>query len=293
MDINTKYHFRNNFFDNPKYYNDLILFQIGEALCEITAEVNNHLHLDWYEFSYIISGKGVIFTNNIGTSVKKGDLYFSFPQEIHRITSDNIEPLRYIFVAFNFLDSSPLKPLLEKYKKIAFSEKKRVYNSNSLLTHFQHLLFGLGKDSLLHDLTFEYEFKTVLLKVFDIIESDDSKTYLFQRKDHHLLCFNIMNYIDNNITSIDGAMTFSEVFGYNYTYLSRFFKKITGENISTYITNKKLFLAKEMLSSSDTSITEIANQLHYSSIHVFSRAFKNKFKISPIDYRRAALSKKH
>ena len=138
-----------------------------------------------------------------------------------------------------------------------------------------------------------YEFKTVLLKVFDIIESDDSKTYLFQRKDHHLLCFNIMNYIDNNITSIDGAMSFSEVFGYNYTYLSRFFKKITGENISTYITNKKLFLAKEMLSSSDTSITEIANQLHYSSIHVFSRAFKNKFKISPIDYRRAALSKKH
>ena len=115
MDIKTKYHFRNNFFENPKYYNDLILFQIGEALCEISTELSNHVHLDWYEFSYIVSGKGEIFTNNIGTPVKKGDLYFSFPKEIHHISSDNIEPLRYFFVAFNFVSNTACNTIFIKY----------------------------------------------------------------------------------------------------------------------------------------------------------------------------------
>ena len=292
MDIKTKYHFRNNFFENPKYYNDLILFQIGEALCEISTELSNHVHLDWYEFSYIVSGKGEKFTNNIGTPVKKGDLYFSFPKEIHHISSDNIEPLRYFFVAFNFLENSPLKSLLENYKNLAFSEKKRVYHSNSILGHFQHLLFDLEKDTLLHNLIFEYELKTVILKVFAIIESNDSAAYPPQRNKQQLLCFNIMNYIDNNIANMDNAMCLSEFFGYNYTYLSRFFKKVTGENISSYIINKKLTLAKDMLASSDISITEIANELHYSSIHVFSRAFKNKFRLSPTDYRQFIVSKR-
>ncbi|MFQ9736728.1 MAG: AraC family transcriptional regulator [Christensenellaceae bacterium] len=47
-----------------------------------------------------------------------------------------------------------------------------------------------------------------------------------------------------------------------------------------------------MLASSDISITEIANELHYSSIHVFSRAFKNKFRLSPTDYRQFLISKR-
>ena len=294
MDIRTKYHFRNNFFENPKYYNDLILYQIGEALCEISTELNNHIHLDWYEFSYIISGKGEIFTNNIGTPVKKGDLYFSLPKEIHRIVSDGIEPLRYFFVAFNFQDSSPLKPLLENYKNLASSEKKRVYHSNAILGHFQHLLFHLENDSTLNNLIFEHELKTVILKVFSLIESNDSVPYPLHHNENRLLCFNIMNYIDNNIMIIENAMCLSEIFGYNYTYLSRFFKKVTGENISSYIINKKLLLAKELLASSsgEISVTEIANELHYSSIHVFSRAFKNKFHITPSDYRQLITEKK-
>lgn len=157
MDIQTIYHFRNNFFENPKYYNDLILYQIGEALCEISTELNNHPHLDWYEFSYVLSGKGEIFTNNKGTPVTKGDLYFSLPKEIHRIASDSIEPLRYFFVAFNVSKDSPLYPFLENHQKLVADETKRVYHAESISRHFQHLLFEFKQESPLNRLIFEYD----------------------------------------------------------------------------------------------------------------------------------------
>lgn len=285
MDLKTKFHFRNNFFEKPRSYNDLLIYQIGEALCEISTELNNHTHLEWFELSYVLSGKGEIFTNNIGSPVSKGDIYISLPKEIHRIASDNSEPLRYFFVAFNVAENSPFAPLLERCLSLIANEKMRVYHSDSVLWHFQHLLFEFKQQSSIQNLIFEHELKTVILKVLAMIEPGDSAPYRPQHNNKQLLCFNIMDYIDRNITSMENAMCLSDVFGYNYTYLSRFFKKVTGENISSYITNKKLNLAKNMLEDGNLSVTEIANELLYSSIHVFSRAFKDKFHMSPSEYK--------
>ncbi len=58
-----------------------------------------------------------------------------------------------------------------------------------------------------------------------------------------------------------------------------------GKSISSYFINKKLELSKELIEQGELSITEIANSLHYSSIYVFSRAFKDKFGICPKEYR--------
>ena len=72
---------------------------------------------------------------------------------------------------------------------------------------------------------------------------------------------------------------------YNYIYLSRVFKKKFGKSIYSYFSDKKLDMAKQLIESSNMSITEIAANLNYSSIFVFSRVFKNKFGITPSAYR--------
>lgn len=286
MDISAHYHFRNNFFDNPKQYNDLVLYQMGELLCDVNAKIDNHLHNDFYELTYIISGNGEIFTNNKGTSVSKGDLYFSHPSEMHRIISRDENPLRYIFIAFNITNDSSLKPILEQGRMLTKDEKKRVLNAELILPHLQHLLSEINNQATFHEMIIEHEFKTVILKILRLITANESIYYRPQKKNtKEQICFKIINYIDNNIFNLESATFLSYVLGYNYTYLSRIFREKMGEKISNYIQKKKMDEAKRMLETTELSVTDISNELNYSSIHSFTRAFKETFKITPTEYR--------
>lgn len=290
----AKYHYDNNYTLNPKILNDLLLYQLGEMMCESGAVISSHIHLDWYEFTYVISGKGIAYTNNKETPIKEGDLYFSHPKEIHKMLADPVEPMRYFFCAFNFNEDSKFKALIEKSRIITADESRRVQKASELNVYFQHLLSEIKNASELSNMLLEHELKTVILKVLIKYMAEKSEKYLAPKSDSvQLLCFNIINYIDNNIASMQKVSCLAEVFGYNYSYLSRIFKKITNESINDYFSNKKLAMAKEILESGEMNVTETANYLHYSSIYVFSSAFKKKYKISPVAVRQKALMNKN
>ncbi|MBG6188321.1 substrate-binding domain-containing protein [Flavobacterium sp. CAN_S2] len=67
--------------------------------------------------------------------------------------------------------------------------------------------------------------------------------------------------------------------------LYRKVKAIIGINISDHINNVKLEKAAELLKSNKMNISEIAYSLGFSSPNYFSTAFKNKFGISPKEYK--------
>lgn len=74
--------------------------------------------------------------------------------------------------------------------------------------------------------------------------------------------------------------------GYNEDYLSRSFRTRFGLSPHLFHSLKKIEAAKMMLAFSNDSITELAERLHYQSVHYFSRAFKAHVGRSPSDYRR-------
>lgn len=73
--------------------------------------------------------------------------------------------------------------------------------------------------------------------------------------------------------------------GVSRVQLYRKVKAIIGINISDHINNVKLEKAAELLKSNDMNISEIAYSLGFSSPNYFSTAFKNKFGISPKEYK--------
>ena len=284
--MKIKYHYNNNFTIEPMRYNDLLLYQLGEMMCDVDTVIDSHVHLDWFEFTYVFSGSGTVYTNNQSQAVSQNSIYFSMPREIHKIVSDNINPLRYFFCAFNVTDDSPLKPYLDEYALIISKQNKRCFVREDLTVHFHNFLQYIKSESRLSKAILEHELKTVILKGLSLLRADKIEAYTTPKVDNmQMLCFNIISYIDANIVSMENVACLSETFRYNYSYLSRCFKKTIGESISEYFNNKKLSLAKKMIEQGDLSITEIATTLHYSSIYVFSRAFKEKYKNSPNHYK--------
>ena len=78
----------------------------------------------------------------------------------------------------------------------------------------------------------------------------------------------------------------SEVTSYNYSYLSALFRRVTSSTLAEYFRSRRLETARLLLEERRMSITKIAEILNYSSIYTFSRAFKDKYGLSPEQYRR-------
>ena len=68
-------------------------------------------------------------------------------------------------------------------------------------------------------------------------------------------------------------------------YLSNLLKILTGQNTQQHIHEKLIEKAKEKLSTTNLSISEIAYELGFEHIQSFSKLFKTKTKLSPLEFR--------
>ena len=73
--------------------------------------------------------------------------------------------------------------------------------------------------------------------------------------------------------------------GSSYSNFRKLFKEYTGLSPAFYQQDLKLQHAKELLSTTDMSIKEIANKLNFSSISFFGKYVRKKLGMSPKHYR--------
>ncbi|MFC5531403.1 response regulator transcription factor [Cohnella yongneupensis] len=73
----------------------------------------------------------------------------------------------------------------------------------------------------------------------------------------------------------------------NPAYLSRLFRKETGMVLTDYILQEKMRKAADLLASTDRSISEIADGLHYGNFSYFARLFRKVHGVTPHDYRKS------
>lgn len=73
--------------------------------------------------------------------------------------------------------------------------------------------------------------------------------------------------------------------GLGYSWFRRMFKEYTGVSPAQYQLQQKLLRAKELLTSTSLSISEIAYSLHFENAGQFSTFFRKKEGVTPSDFR--------
>ncbi len=68
-------------------------------------------------------------------------------------------------------------------------------------------------------------------------------------------------------------------------YLSTLLKTLTGQNTQQHIHNKLIKVAKEKLSTTNLSVSEIAYEIGFEHSQSFSKLFKSKTSQSPLEFR--------
>lgn len=96
----------------------------------------------------------------------------------------------------------------------------------------------------------------------------------------------IKRYIALHIDQELSRQYIADYIGLSPDYIVKLFKKETGCSISDYILKERINLAKELLSMTDTTISNVALAVGFSNFSYFSTLFKKEVSMTPQEYRK-------
>lgn len=101
-----------------------------------------------------------------------------------------------------------------------------------------------------------------------------------------------MIHFSDEIPKVNYSDFISEKLGYDYNYLSCLFSEVKGVTIQHFIIKHKIEKAKELILYNELNLTEIAYNLHYSSVAHLSSQFKKITGQSPSFYKKIGRKRK-
>ncbi len=88
-------------------------------------------------------------------------------------------------------------------------------------------------------------------------------------------------YIEKNYMAAVSLQDVAEALNVNNAYLSRLFKKYTGKTVVTYINERKMERARELIGEGELSLKEIAAEVGFQNYNYFYQMFKKHYRKSP------------
>lgn len=278
------YQLDKSYFQHPLDFDGVHVAQIGRLYCDKNTTIDDHLHNSLYELTVVTDGDGEILTNGIPTKVRKGDIYISFPGDLHKIVTDSNKLLQFDYFAFR--TSIPhLSEKLNSIKEYNQNPKMRVFRSEQIRALIVSAITELNDKRDDSDELLSLIFRQIVIYTIRGFLDNDKLKSSFKTVSADVLCYQVMSYIDDNIYTIRNLTELSEITNYSYGYISAVFKKNTNETISEYYHKRKLDTAATLLLEKNMKVSEIAEMLNYSSAYALSKAFTAYYGISPRGYR--------
>ena len=224
-----------------------------------------HLH-QCFEIIIIKSGEMKITVNSNKYILKENDALLIFPNQIHSLESENSEHILCIFSP-QMVNSFSSKIADKMPKSNKFTVDSYIINSLKNIDTYSHI----EKKGVLY----------LICGMFDrIAEYKDSE------RDKENLILKCFAFVEKHFADNCSLSDLSKETGYNYSYLSRFFKKIVGISFNGYVNHYRLSRACYLLDNSPLSILQCTYECGFVSLRSFNRNFKAQFGISPTEYRK-------
>ena len=125
------------------------------------------------------------------------------------------------------------------------------------------------------------QIKTALLKS-GLELMDDKKSVLIQKIKNVIV--ELVHYSEEPLT-IKFSEYLSQKLHHDYTYLANLFSEVQGTTIEKFLISHKIERVKELLVYDELNLTEIAYQMHYSSVAHLSTQFKKVTGLTPSHFK--------
>jgi len=287
-------------FSLPKPVHPLISVVYIEPFVEIPSGLPKMVYTDFYLISLKKNFQAPV-------KIKYGQQHYDFDEGVLTFMSPGqifgLDPEKYaspdqsgwmLFVHPDFLWNTMLTKKIRQYGFFDYSVNEALFLSDKEEVVLTQLIQNIASeyqsnmDKFSHDIIVS-QLETLL----NLSERYYERQFLTRRKTNHQLLERLNDLLDTYFDkssflakSLPTVKYTADSLSVSPDYLSSLLKTLTGLNAQQHIHLKLIEKAKEKLSTTNLSVSEVAFELGFEHPQSFSKLFKTKTNLSPLEFRK-------
>ncbi len=233
-----------------------------------------------YQLVYITNGSGWFSSQHMEKKQKvtAGTMILLFPGEWHSYAPDSATGWSEYWVGFRGLHID------NRVKKGFFTKKEPLHHvgvNSSIVELYEDIIRIAQKEKA----GYQQMISSIVLSILGTVyykskNGQYTDSYIVDKINEARNI--IKSHTENTISQEDIA----KKIGLGYSWYRRMFKEYTGVSPAQYHLQQKLMRAKEFLTTTDKTISEIAYSLRFENVCQFSTFFKKKEGVTPSEFRK-------
>lgn len=280
-------------FGLPKPLHPMISFIDIKDLKPLTEEFPKSMVMNFYKISYKTGLCGQAKYGQNYYDFGEGGLVFTAPNQIFESPGSNSSTGYLLLIHPDFLLSYPIAKKIKDFGYFSYATNEALHLSDKERTTIFSIFHNIQDElnSRIDDFS-----QDVMVAQVELLLNYCNRFYkrqfitrkavnkdLLQKMEEILESF--LKAEKSMMPGIPTVNSLAANLNVSPSYLSDMLRTLTGQNTQQHIHNKLIEKSKELLTTSNLTVNEIAYQLGFEYPQSFSRLFKNKVGQSPVEFR--------
>lgn len=260
---------------------------------------NSSLVLDYYSISIKRGIKGKLKYGQQEYDFNAGVMFFIAPNQIFSVEADTDNAVTQsgwvLLIHPDFFWNTSLAKKIKQYAFFDYSVNEALFLSEKEEKIVNGIIANIQQEYHANIDKFSKEIIVSQIEtLLNYAERFYNRQFITREKVNHQILENLENLLTDYFNSDDllskGLPTvkyISEKLNVSPGYLGSLLRTLTGQNTQQHIHAKLIEKAKEKLSTTDLSVSEIAYELGFEHSQSFSKLFKTKTNLSPLKFRQS------
>lgn len=195
----------------------------------------------------------------------------------------------------DFLWNTPMATAIKKYEFFDYSVNEALFLSEDEEVKILQITENIKQE---YQTNIDKFSQNIIISQLETLLNYSERFYqrqfLTRQKAHHQFLEKVENLLNDYFVRDDfktkglpSVQYLSEEFNMSPQYMRSLLKTLTGQTTQQHIHEKVIEIAKEKLSTTELSVSEIAYELGFEHSQSFNKLFKAKTDISPLEFRKS------
>lgn len=259
--------------------------QIAELAVIKGGEIEEHIqYCD--ELTYAVSGTATVYSGDTVREMTAGEVHFIRRGQYHKIVAGEGQNFRYFCIGYQ---PNPACESVDIFlRTVGDAPFFFVADEGNIKTLFEMLLNEFYVRDEESNLMIHFYFSQMLIQLHRILTGKArEKLQKSSTAAANSAVYRALQYMDREYAGIRSVKQIARSLSYSEYYLSHIFKEKMDVTVKDYLMRKKITGAAHMLLETNMTVTEISEQLSFSSLHAFGLAFKRYMGMSAGEFRRS------
>lgn len=262
-----------------------------------TDEIEN-LTFDYYTIA-LKRGVSKMYYGQQACDFDEGVMFFMAPNQVLKIVNNQNETIKragwMLLIHPDFLWNTALAKTIKQYGFFDYSVKEALWLSEKEEAIILNIIQNIRQEY--HTNIDKFSQGIIISQIETLLNYSDrfyQRQFITRKTTNHQILGRLEKLLSDYFSSDDliskGLPTVQYIadnLNVSPNYLSGLLKVLTGQSTQQHIHDKLIEKAKEKLSTTNKSISEVAYELGFEHPQSFSKLFKTKTNISPLEFRQS------